>query len=765
MRIFIVLFVFGILTVYSQVPEGEVIESFENTAEWTFEGDGVYNSANSVHSDGSSAILLGTTVNERSSMTRTISLNFNDYKTFSIDVYTPDFSEDNRRSIRIELTSSPTFSQHLRVNLYAGHKLHIGWTRLYFSKEDFSDGYGNESWSNTMVRVKFSQWTENAGDYTPGFITFDNFRGYRIKPPAIAIISFDDNEKSSVTVAKPILDALGFKAVQFVIGSTADQNLSNWLSWSDYDTLYQQGWDISNHTYTHPRLSTLDASSLDLEINGMRDLLLSHGYTRSCDFIAYPYSDYSSVVLDKVREHNKMARGAEDWNYTAHPSSVLNDYYLIRVQSEWDDLSVQLADIDKAIERGQLLVYMFHDVSSYVDRFSSTMQHLKAKQNAGEIQVMTFSEYWNYLHAIAPGVTVNAKVYLQGAYNSSTGLMTTNLNVPVTSPYPDHRSVAAVPSGVVDWLYLELRTSATGPAVAVRSVFLKSDGSVADDNGSSGVSFQVPPGYYYVVLRHRNHLGVMSSVQADLSSSSVYDFTTALNKAYTTGANPMAALPDGKFGMIAGDTDGNEVIDHASDIMLSWYPEQGHTGYINADFNLNGTVDFNNDIPLWLPNFGFVSQVPGTALHKASGKQLMQEVRTKYGFESYSRSFNPEKEGEGCQDYYLGKKNAAGAGSATTELQEKKLPKDFTISRNYPNPFNPVTNISYTLKEDAVVTMILYNSLGQKVQSVMNQSQGAGYYTKSIDGSQLANGTYMLNVTIKGSTEVKNETIKLMLLK
>jgi hypothetical protein len=140
-------------------------------------------------------------------------------------------------------------------------------------------------------------------------------------------------------------------------------------------------------------------------------------------------------------------------------------------------------------------------------------------------------------------------------------------------------------------------------------------------------------------------------------------------------------------------------------------------------------------------------------------------VRTKYGFESYSRSFNPEKEGEGCQDYYLGKKNAAGAGSATTELQEKKLPKDFTISRNYPNPFNPVTNISYTLKEDAVVTMILYNSLGQKVQSVMNQSQGAGYYTKSIDGSQLANGTYMLNVTIKGSTEVKNETIKLMLLK
>jgi peptidoglycan/xylan/chitin deacetylase (PgdA/CDA1 family) len=763
-KILVLLFIVSI-PAYSQIPQGEIIESFENTAEWTLEGSGAYSSLESLHSEGASSIKLGTTASERASMTKTISLNFNDYKVFSIDVYTPDYDPDLRRSIRVELSSSPTFARHFRANIYAGHRLYIGWTRLYFSKEDFADGYGPESWSNTMIRIKFTEWIEDANyDYAPSFTTFDNFTGYKVRPPAIAIISFDDNEKSSMTIGKPIMDALGFKGVQFVIGSTADQNLTSWLNWSDYDSLYADGWDISNHTYTHPQLSTLDATSLELEINGMRDLLISRGYLRSCDFIAYPYSDFNLDVLDKVKEHHKIGRSAEDWSYNAHPSSVLNDYYLIRVHSEWDDLSMQLQDIDKAIERGQLLVYMFHDISGYADRFTATMQYLKTKQDAGQIQVMTLSQYWDYIHAITPGVTVKAKAFLQGPYNPGTASMNTSLVVPATSPYSDHRSVASVPSGVVDWVKIEIRSSLSGPAAASRSAFIKSDGSIVDDDGTSDISFQVSPGYYYIVVGHRNHLGIISSSPVELSqSSSLYDFTTAMSKAHTSGQNPMAALTGGKFGLVAGDTDGNGTIDHAADIMTLWYPGVGLSGYNNADYNLDGTVEFNNDIALWLPNFGLASQVPGGMQGKAIRKEQVQEVIDKYGFSNYSRKFEPGKDGDSCHEFYI--QNNSGSAGYKAEIRENEIPKEFSISQNYPNPFNPVTTVRYSLKEDAHVVMNLFNSIGEKVNTLVDQTKPAGTHTLSIDAKDLANGTYILNVTVNGPSEKKNESIKLMLMK
>ena len=75
-------------------------------------------------------------------------------------------------------------------------------------------------------------------------------------------------------------------------------------------------------------------------------------------------------------------------------------------------------------------------------------------------------------------------------------------------------TVTSIPDSVVDWVLVELRTgTASGTKVATRAAFLKSDGTIVDTNGISPLQFTgLGDGNYYVVVRHRNHLAIMSAV-------------------------------------------------------------------------------------------------------------------------------------------------------------------------------------------------------------------------------------------------------------
>ena len=65
--------------------------------------------------------------------------------------------------------------------------------------------------------------------------------------------------------------------------------------------------------------------------------------------------------------------------------------------------------------------------------------------------------------------------------------------------------------------------------MVTRAAFIKSDGTIVDIDGTSPVTFTgLPAGNYYMVVRHRNHLAIMTAAAIPLSSSSeLYNFTTA----------------------------------------------------------------------------------------------------------------------------------------------------------------------------------------------------------------------------------------------
>lgn len=79
------------------------------------------------------------------------------------------------------------------------------------------------------------------------------------------------------------------------------------------------------------------------------------------------------------------------------------------------------------------------------------------------------------------------------------------------------------------------------------------------------------------------------------------------------------------------------------------------------------------------------------------------------------------------------------------------IPDIFALRQNYPNPFNPSTTIQYDLPENGKVTLTVYNSLGQRVGTLVNTKQVAGAYEVNFNASNLASGVYLYRVTVEGS--------------
>jgi hypothetical protein len=77
------------------------------------------------------------------------------------------------------------------------------------------------------------------------------------------------------------------------------------------------------------------------------------------------------------------------------------------------------------------------------------------------------------------------------------------------------------------------------------------------------------------------------------------------------------------------------------------------------------------------------------------------------------------------------------------ERQDEFLPKEIAINPNYPNPFNPSTTLRFSLPEQTEVQVQVYNVLGQRVSTLINnETRQAGVHTVTFDGSQRASGMY-----------------------
>jgi hypothetical protein len=83
------------------------------------------------------------------------------------------------------------------------------------------------------------------------------------------------------------------------------------------------------------------------------------------------------------------------------------------------------------------------------------------------------------------------------------------------------------------------------------------------------------------------------------------------------------------------------------------------------------------------------------------------------------------------------------------------VPKVYSLEQNYPNPFNPSTRIKYSIPEEARVTLTVYNLLGQRVATLVNETQRAGSYIAVFEGPSFATGIYFYRLEAGNFTQVR----------
>lgn len=231
-------------------------------------------------------------------------------------------------------------------------------------------------------------------------------------------------------------------------------------------------------------------------------------------------------------------------------------------------------------------------------------------------------------------VRVAAKALLEGCSVVGSSNMTDQLRaaglVPISEPYTalgysfnggggESTTVPVLTStgtnAIVGWVVLELRNAAApSQRLASRAALLQRDGDVVDLDGSSPVAFNIANGSYYVAIRHRNHLGCMTSTPVSLSSTAAsINFTSAALG--TFGTNARKASGDVML-LWAGDVNFNGTLSYTGsgndrDLILvaigGTNPNGSVIGYRREDVNMDGIVRYTgtgNDRDPILVNVG-----------------------------------------------------------------------------------------------------------------------------------------------------------------
>ncbi len=209
------------------------------------------------------------------------------------------------------------------------------------------------------------------------------------------------------------------------------------------------------------------------------------------------------------------------------------------------------------------------------------------------------------------GINLKAKVLLEGAMTLSgemnSNLLNNNL-LPLNQPYniapwnySGNESVADlnnVNALVSDWVLVELMTAnSNSTVVEQKAAFVLKDGTIVEANGSGEyiTLFEaINLEEYYLVIRHRNHLDVVSSQSIRIQNGEmVFDFTAGISQAQ---GNDQMVLVGSKATMHQGDVDGNGVVSYQD---FNQYLNQfgSNSTYTTADFNFDGMVsiaDFND---------------------------------------------------------------------------------------------------------------------------------------------------------------------------
>uniref|UniRef100_UPI0026146BB9 hypothetical protein n=1 Tax=uncultured Kordia sp. TaxID=507699 RepID=UPI0026146BB9 len=231
-------------------------------------------------------------------------------------------------------------------------------------------------------------------------------------------------------------------------------------------------------------------------------------------------------------------------------------------------------------------------------------------------------------------ITLSPVVFLQGALlsNGNSSVMRDDLRslgyLPTTSPYTDGLTCDAsvfntggtngtgnTNNDIVDWVWIELRDATDNTLVIDgQSALLQRDGDVVSIDGISVVSFNQASGNYYLAIKHRNHLAVMTTNTITLNRTATTINFTESTTPITFGTNAQATIADtpNVLALWAGNANGDTIVQYSgtspdtpsilSNVLNDAgnflnFPTYSVSGYNTNDIDMNGSTQYSGTTP------------------------------------------------------------------------------------------------------------------------------------------------------------------------
>jgi len=263
---------------------------------------------------------------------------------------------------------------------------------------------GAADWTNiNILQLQCDSLAGTQSDVRIGPI----YKNVYTKPKVL--IWFDDINASDYTNAYPVLAALGLKANIAFYSDKLDA--SNFLSTAQCDELYTAGWDFTNHTKTHPTLTSLTSAQIVYEFDECSKVLHQNGWTRGSTVVVYP-SGATNLTVDAIAaDRFVMGRGGRNTFTNFQQASFGGLDYPLRLvtKSTLDNATTTLAQantaLDDCIRLGGVLNVFCHSVvngGSTVTweldtKFTPFFQRVARLKMGGVIDVPTATEFYDGL--------------------------------------------------------------------------------------------------------------------------------------------------------------------------------------------------------------------------------------------------------------------------------------------------------------------------------------------------------------------------------
>ncbi|NDL68417.1 polysaccharide deacetylase family protein [Anaerotalea alkaliphila] len=240
------------------------------------------------------------------------------------------------------------------------------------------------------------------------------------------LFTFDDGWKGQFANALPILEAAGFEGTAYVNKNSVDWDPTDvYMDLAELETLYQKGWDISNHTTNHANLTVADWQGItyttpgawDINYLGAQEWLetatdTKSAWTRGARHVNYPDGQYNEELIAYLKGIGVLTGRTSEWGQQQTIGMTAEDFYKLKVvaidnSDPWYINNAKNA-VDDAVMDGTTIIFMIHSVEPAItsstvypgitllsESLEEIVQHTKSYSDNGDLSVMTISEWYD----------------------------------------------------------------------------------------------------------------------------------------------------------------------------------------------------------------------------------------------------------------------------------------------------------------------------------------------------------------------------------